>query len=120
MSDDALEAMVGTRIDFGKRPQEQALPAVTLQVTADPRPNHFGGRQGLRQTRLQVDCWGETADAAVSAAERIIEIIGDPAVVDGVRFEKPLIEGPEDSGNQEDTLYVHRARLSVLVWHALV
>ena len=32
----------------------------------------------------------------------------------------PGIEGPEDSGSQENDVYVYRARLEFLVWHARI
>lgn len=117
--DAGLKTIVGDRIDFGLRPQGENLPGISLSVISDPRPNHFQGRQELRQTRYQIDAFGLTADQVTRAAERCIEILEVPATVDGVRWEKPLFEGPEDSGSQEDALFVHRARLVVLAWHAL-
>lgn len=121
LTDDAvLKNIVGARIDFGLRPQGENLPGLSLSVLSDPRPKHFDGRQGLRQTRYQIDAFGLTVDEVSRAAERCIEILEVPAIVDGVRWESPLFEGPEDSGSQEDALFVHRARLVVLAWHALV
>lgn len=121
--DTPLGDIVGPNIDWGKRPDNLVgLTAVVLTTMADPQEMHFKGRQGLRETTVQIDCYsGISIEEAVAAANRIVEIITVPAKnVDGVRFDQCFVEGPEDSGNQEETLYVHRARLVARVWHALV
>lgn len=116
-----LVDIVGDRLDWGPRADGSGLPAVCMHVTSDPRPKHFTGWQGLRETRIQIDCFSDVGvDEALAIAELVFLAIGGPFVLDGVRFEMPSIEGPETSGNQEERIYVHRARLDVLAWHALV
>jgi hypothetical protein len=130
LADAALAAAVGARIDWNVRPDKEALPAVILQTVSDPRPDHFGGEQDFRQTRVQVDCWSlVSADHATQIAEKVIAAVrpvpGQAGSYDdgswerdGVRFDRPQVEGPVDGGEQLDTVYVHRARVDVLLWHS--
>jgi hypothetical protein len=121
LTEDATLAAMIDALDYGARLQGKGKPAVSLFITSDPRPLHFSGRQGLRQTRWQVDCFSDRfLSEAVNVADRIVEILGAPAVIGGVRFEMPTVSGPETSADREDALLVHRARLDVLAWHALV
>lgn len=123
LEDAALAEIVGANIDWGKRPDDiSSITAVVLTAAADPRDMHFTGPQGLRETTVSIDCYsGVSIEEATAAAERIVEIITVPAAnVEGVRFDQCFVDGPGDSGYQEETLYVHRSRLVARVWHALV
>lgn len=126
----ALTALLGSGgVDWGILPQEANRPALILNVVSDPRPDHFGGEQGLRQTRVQADAWSDvSADEAARIAEEAIRAVRPDPLTDGadltgawseggVRFDRPQIEGPEDGGEQLDTLYAFRARTDLLLWH---
>src|SRR5690349_16150081 len=76
----ALTALVGSRIDWGFRP-EPPTPALVLEIVSDPRPAHFKGDQGLRQTRVQVDAWADTRMKAKRVAELAIRGLRDPAII---------------------------------------
>lgn len=111
-------------VEFVRRPEANAngsgLPGVTLAVIADPRPAHFTGSQGLRETRISADCWSALDSLeAIEIAEWLRGVLETPDTVAGVRFERSFIEGPGDSGEQLEALYVYRARLDCQVWHAL-
>lgn len=122
LTDDvAFSALQGGRINWGIRKSGSPLPATCMHVTSDPRPNHFSGRQLLRQTRIQIDCFSDlSVSEATEIAEAALLLIGVPFELEGFRFDMPTVEGPETSGNQEERIYVHRARLDVLAWHAPV
>lgn len=79
--------------------QIQALPAVTLQVIADPRPQHMKGFQSVRQTTVQVDAWGATATIARTVRDAAIAALTPARLVGGVQFQRALItnirSGPE-------------------------
>jgi len=118
-----VQGLVGAKIDFGKRLDKDQLPGVHLQVRSDPRPKTMNDYQGLRQSRVQVDVYSSRSSKEASdIAEAIIDAVSlpwrDEAL--GVRFDAPGIEGPEDSGSQENDVYVYRARLEFLVWHARI
>lgn len=129
VSDPAVVAFFGDRIDWGVRPSLDAGDHLVLRTVADPQDDHFGGAQGFRQTRVQFEPWsGHSAARANAAAWAVINCIrpelGSPGVhVDGgwdqngIRFGRPQIEGPVDGGEQLDKLYAHVARVDGLLWH---
>lgn len=126
----ALLAGGGGGIDWNTRPEDRGKRSVVLQTVSDPRPDHYGGAQGLRWTRVQADCWSaHSADEAARIAEEVIAAVRpDPGtdgaddagawVQDGVQFQRPEIDGPVDSGEQGEVLYQHRSRLDLLLWHS--
>lgn len=127
----ALTGLLGSGgVDWGVRPEDTDLPSLVLNVTSDPRPDHFSGEQDFRRTWVQADAWSsKSADEAAKIAEETIRAVrpvpgqdGSDAsgawVQDGVRFDRPQIEGPVDSGEQLDTLYAFRARVDLLLWHS--
>lgn len=120
LDDVPLNAIVAGNIDWGKRPDIDGITAVTLRAIADPRDMHFKGPQELRETTIQIDVWsGVSIEDARAAANRIVQILQSPAIVGTVRLDPAFFDGPEDSGSQEETLYVHRSRLIARLWHAL-
>jgi hypothetical protein len=131
----ALVALVGPRIDWGFRPEPE-VPALVLEIVSDPRPDHFKGAQGLRQTRVQVDAWAADRLTAKRVAQLAMNGLRPAAVIDlpaegepgwieglapGVRFERSTAEGPELGtfpGATPNSI-VHRARFDLLTWWAL-
>lgn len=125
----ALAGLLAGGVDWGVLPQETALPSLVLNTISDPRDDHYRGEQGLRRTRVQADAYSSvSADEASRIAEAAIAAVRPDPGVDGadesggwsqggVRFDRPQIEGPEDSGEQLDTLYAFRARVDLLLWH---
>lgn len=117
-------------IDWGDRPEGGR--GISLQTVSDPRPDHFRGEQGFRQTRVQLDAWSNvSADDATKIAEAAIAAVRlDPDAGgadasgswtrDGVRFDRPQVEGPEDGFERLDTVVVYRARVDLLLWHSEV
>lgn len=123
-ADVPLLVLAAAGIDWGKRPDLIAITdatGITLNIAALPNDMHFRGPQGRLEATVSIDVWsGVSHEAADAAARRIIAIIQEPATVDFVQMDAAFVDGPEDSGNQEETLYVHRSRLVARVWHALV
>lgn len=82
-------------------------PGLTLQIAADPRPQHMKGLQRVRQTTVQADAWGTTKDEAVKLRERLIVLLCPPALVAGVQFQRAQIASvrtlsvPEQSGERQ-------------------
>lgn len=130
LADAAVAALVGQDIDWVARPEGEAWQRyITLQVVSDPRPDHFTGAQDLRQSRVQADCWSTvSAGDAAQLAEAVIAAVRlDPGQGnadatgawsrDGVRFDRPQVEGPVDGVESLDTVMVYRARVDLLLWH---
>lgn len=115
----AVAAVVGTRVYWVNRPQNSPLPAIRLQTISDPRPEHLGGYDAARVTRVQADCFASSYGAARQLAEKVIAALAEPATFGGVKFGRIKAEGPRDLGEDVATAYVHRASMDLLVEHRL-
>lgn len=116
----AVAALVGSKVYWVNVPQIDALPYIRLQTISDPRPEHLGGYDRSRVTRVQVDCFAATYAAARAAAEATIAAVAAPATVGGIRFGRVKAEGPRDLGEDVDGVgYIYRASLDLLVEHSV-
>lgn len=118
LNDATVAGITGTRVDWTERPQMTALPAVTLQVISDPRPQTFSGFTGFRETRVQIDCWGLTRGAVVALREAVIAAVAPAGTFYSVNFGRSFFPtGGIDRGENTETGFVHRDSIDALVWH---
>lgn len=122
VDDAAVTAIVGERIYWLVRPQGQTddLPALVLQLVSETRTQHLKGFDDMFEARLQVAAMAlrysvsrQLAEAATAALIDVAEVT-DPAG-DDVLFWRASVDGPRDLGNQEETRFVHRAVVDILV-----
>lgn len=114
-----LIGLAGGRVYWVTRPQAAALPAVTLQIISDLRPQHLKGFDGLRGTRVQIDCWGATYADVTALKEAVLAAIVPENKANGIRFDRAIIEGEQDLGEQTQTVFIYRASFDVIVLWAL-
>jgi len=69
-----------------------ALPAITLQIVADSRPQHQKGFWKVRPTTVQVDVWAEDAATAEDLRDLCIELLVQSATLDNVQFQRATID----------------------------
>jgi hypothetical protein len=110
-------ALAGDRINWVVRPQLSALPALTLQIIGDPRPQHLKGFDGARGTRLQIDAWAETSAAAGALASAAIAALAEPLTISGKQFGGAQVDGPRDLGQQVGGSFVHRQSADLIIRH---
>jgi len=76
-----------------------ALPAITLQIVFDSRPQHLKGFVSVRPTTVQVDVWADDAATAEGLRDLCIALLVQSAIVDDVQFQRATIDrvagGPE-------------------------
>lgn len=72
LTSSAIYAHVGSRVDWGLRPQGAALPALTLMVVSGADQATLQGTDHLSDARVQVDCWGSTYGAAKILSRAVI------------------------------------------------
>lgn len=70
----ALTAIVGTRIDFGERPQGQPMPDMLLNVVSGFEGIHMNGK-GPFEGRIQADCYAMTYSEAKRASRAMIDAL---------------------------------------------
>lgn len=89
-------------------------PAITNQIIADPRPQHYKGFQTLRGTAVQVDVWARDAVVARKIREMLIKVLTPSAVVGAesgtVRFQRASITDVRGGGEPQRGQTVQRSR----------
>lgn len=108
----------GTRVYWVDRPQTSALPAVTLQVVSDPRPQHLKGFNTFRRTLVQIDCWASTYATAAALKEAVLAAVVPQNTSNGINFDRAIVESSDDSGEMSGGVFVHRQRIDLAVWWA--
>lgn len=118
----ALTAIVGTRINWGERPQKDQLPAVTMAMVSPGRRYLLSGADLTQSPRVQFDCYAATTAQARAIARILRDTLEIPAAVvwglERIAFSASLLDserGPliEDTGGG---LKVHRYSLDFVIW----
>lgn len=116
-----VTALVSTRINWLRRPQGEALPAIVLHRIDGTPDVHHGGASGLVVSRVQVDIWAASYGSAKAIARAVETAIAAQTFTQGaVRFDVILIADERDSTFDELTplfrtsldLMVHSANAS--------
>jgi hypothetical protein len=116
-----ITALVSTRINWSRRPQGAALPAIVLHRIDGTPDVHHAGASGLVVSRVQVDCWGASYGSAKAVARAVETAITAQTFTQGAtRFDVILIDSERDDSTDETTplfrtsldLIVHSANAS--------
>lgn len=113
-----VTTLVGQRVSWVDRPKTAGLPAVTLQVVSEERPQHMKGFDGLRSSRVQVDVWADTYGQTKEIAEAVTAAIVPSQAADGITFERAFFAGSRDLGEQTETQFIHRTSIDFIVHHS--
>lgn len=114
-----VTALVGQRINWSRRPQGQALPAIVLTRVSGLPDVHHAGASGLVESRVQVDCWGASYGSAKAVARAVEAAVTAQTFTQGaIRFDVILVDSERDSTFEvtPDTLY--RTSLDLMVHSA--
>lgn len=82
----------------------RSLPAISMQIVSDPRPQHYKGFQRKRRSFVQVDVWGADVASVGSVRDRLIGLLVPASRVGEVGFDRAEVSGartlgvPEQSG----------------------
>jgi hypothetical protein len=113
-----ITALVSTRINWSRRPQGAALPAIVLHRIDGTPDVHHAGASGLVVSRVQVDCWGASYGSAKAVARAVETAITAQTFTQGaVRFDVILIDSERDDSTDETTP-LFRTSLDLMVHHA--
>lgn len=112
----AVAALAARRVTWVDRPQESALPAITLQVVSDPRPQHLQGFNSLRPTRVQLDAWGDSYADVRALTEAAIAAVVPEGVFNGVTFNRAMVDGSRDLGERTETKFIYRISTDLIIW----
>jgi hypothetical protein len=70
-TNDAVSALVGTRIYPIQLPPGRTLPAITYTRVSTVRGHCLGGPSGRLRPRIQIDCWADTYSGARTLADKV-------------------------------------------------
>lgn len=111
--------IVQRRVDWGVRPQSDALPAIVLAGDKAPQMI-FSGSGGWSRDRIQIECWGRTYKAAKDLA---LILGGKDGLLVGYRGDhlgvrlRTIVLGLRSDTDTDTIGVVHRTSLDVLVWN---
>ena len=110
-----VTALVSARINWSRRPQGAALPAIVLHRIDGAPDVHHAGASGLVTSRVQVDCWAATYGSAKAIARAVETAITAQTFTQGaVRFDVILIADERDS-TFDETTPIFRTSLDLMV-----
>ena len=110
--------LVSTRINWSRRPQGAALPAIVLQRVSGTPDVHHAGASGLVVSRIQVDCWAASYGSAKAVARAVETAVTAQTFTQGAtRFDVILIDSERDDSTDETTP-LFRTSLDLMVHHA--
>lgn len=114
-----LTALVSTRINWTRRPQGEALPAVVLHLIDRGPDYHTQGASGLVENRVQVDCWASSYKSAKAVARAVEAAVAGQSFVQGaVRFDAVFLADERDASLEEAPETLFRTSLDLMVHHA--
>lgn len=75
-ADAGIAAAVGTRVYWGVRPQGAELPAIVMHLIRAPKGYSLGGRSGVPEDRIQIDCLASgTFKRAKAVGDAVSELL---------------------------------------------
>jgi hypothetical protein len=117
-----VTGLVGDRISWALRPRRDALPAIALHLISAPRDYHMAGPSGLVTSRVQVDCWAQSAANATAVSRAVNAAIGGMReTVDGVEFQGAFLETETDMTDDEGATpdeVLYRVSMDFFIWHS--
>lgn len=120
LADAPLDTLVGNRIFWVTRPQsDQNLPAVVLTKVSSVADYHMQAPSGLFQTRVQVDCWGETFSSVTNVARAVKDILsGAQFTQSGIDFQGSFLDNERQLYEDEEPVRLHRVSIDFIMWHS--
>lgn len=112
-----VAALIGNRVAWIERPQQDALPGVTLQLVTDARGQSITGFDGLQSGDVQIDVWAATYGQGKAIKEAVIAALAPPAIVAGIRFTRGFFTA-RDLSEKTDTQFIYRPSIDFTFHYA--
>ncbi|TWI38229.1 hypothetical protein IQ24_00367 [Paracoccus sulfuroxidans] len=101
----------GLPVNFGVNPAGSAYPACVLNVISSPGTHNMDGRDGLTQSRVQIDIYATTYGEMASTRDSVISGIDG---YQGDRIHRVFYSDASQTIENEK----QRSRLTFFVWHS--
>ncbi|WP_260928216.1 DUF3168 domain-containing protein [Novosphingobium sp. 9] len=116
----ALPALAGAFVEWDVRPQASSYPAVVLETIGGERAQTMAGLQQTNRDRIQFNCFAMDKVSAVALREAVIATVADPAIVEGIEFQRGQIILHRSDSESTDAGTVRIEIVDAYLWHATV
>lgn len=114
----ALVALVGQKIRWVVSSQSDAGSRIVLAKVSSVPLYHTSGQSDLADSRVQVDCYAETALTALSIARAVKAAIPKaPFTAGGIDFSLFQLSERQSYEDPTPSHRVHRVSIDFQVWH---
>ena len=126
LTDDAgVTALVGEKVFWGDRSQDQPLPAVTLLTISDGNRQHLKGFESIQPARVQIDCWAASFSIVTAIKTAVLAALIPGYEGHGHRFARgDVVLAPRDliervsAGPDGRTKSINRVSMDLIFYHA--
>jgi len=95
--DDAVLAIIVARVYPVSAPQNATLPYIVYQIVGSETLYHADNEAGLQATRMQIDCYAETYDAAYDLADKVrLALSGYTGLISTILIRGIFLESQQD------------------------
>lgn len=118
LADATVSAAVGTRVTPVARAQASALPAITYTTISAVPSYSDDGEDGIREDRMQIDCWGASYSTAKQLARAVVDSLSAFGGTVGslrIRYITLDIEHDLQEGGGNAAEYLYRTSLDFLM-----
>lgn len=103
LGDAMLSGLVGNRIFWMKMEPNGSLPRIVLNVISDSADYNMNGVSGLRSSRVQIDCYGETYASAKSVSRAVDGVLsGYKGTSGAIKFDGIFLIDQRDAIEDDD------------------
>jgi hypothetical protein len=117
LSNAGVAALVATRVDWERLPQDSLMPAIVLTIVVDQMPQTMKGFQSVRGTATQIDCYGDTKAQAVALRKAALAAVVPAALIEGVRFQQAQDVSVRRDYRREAAFERYREIIDLTLWH---
>jgi hypothetical protein len=107
---------IAKSVEWVKRPQGGAYPAIVLQVVSAPMAQTMKAFQAKQYARVQIDVFALDAAAKAAARDAVIAALERREAVGGIAFERIRDVSVRDLSEQGDTQFIHRDSIDAVFW----
>lgn len=100
-ADAAITAIVGSHVHWKRRPERSPYPSLVLTLVNSDYTQSHDGLTGFRPSLVRFSCFAEDLSTAVALRGAVIDVILQPAIVDGTEF--LVAQGVSTRSRQNDT-----------------
>lgn len=119
-ADAGVTALVSSRLYWGLAPQSVTGDFVAMYVVSGNRDYHMSAASGLRETRVQFDCWASSYGAAKTIARAVESALsGFSGSQSGKALRGVFVNSERDDNESDtaDTASRYRTSLDLIIWH---